>query len=400
MAAAEEELVVLGETEEGDDEYEYYEEGEEEEAEEEVKKSVVPKKTSSESGRSGRSEGGGSVKSMKSNMKMRPYQNPLTKPVFAAGGTTIGLSQAKLFGLLDENGNIKLKAAPPDVLSKDLSKGFAVLDEMSQPRELDLSHVVTEDAVESTFKPERSKQAQNAMRNPRCGYDFIERLENETGGFLERAFGNEKSKSKAEKLLMETAKEDYVASHDKLACPSCKREQTFDEFWEKKRNCSSCQKRYEKVNVCNGASFEKRMKEQEEARQAKLKLAESAVYGKKEKTQPASRPKEMLPKSRSGAKRGEDGDQGEDEEASPEGAGGGGIALPIGGRSNTGELLKKLAKLNNDKQDLLDATIAAAQQKGKLASEFLDLDDKLPSSSLQQTKAKRSKDKFEALLDF
>lgn len=32
----------------------------------------------------------------------RPYQNPLCKPVISAGKIKIGLSQAKLFGLMDD----------------------------------------------------------------------------------------------------------------------------------------------------------------------------------------------------------------------------------------------------------------------------------------------------------
>ena len=44
---------------------------------------------------------------------------------------------------------------------------------------------VDEDAQECSFRPQRSKQAQRAMRNPSCGYDFVSRL-GEKGGFMPR----------------------------------------------------------------------------------------------------------------------------------------------------------------------------------------------------------------------
>ena len=46
--------------------------------------------------------------------------------------------------------------------------------------------------------------------------------------------------------------EDYEARLDKLICPSCRKPQSFDEFFEKKRNCSQCKLKFEKLNVTSG----------------------------------------------------------------------------------------------------------------------------------------------------
>lgn len=62
------------------------------------------------------------------------------------------------------------------------------------------------------------------------------------------------SKGKLSKWEFEALKNDYEARHDKLMCPNCRKPQSFDEFFEKKRNCSQCQKKFEKLNVTSGAS--------------------------------------------------------------------------------------------------------------------------------------------------
>ena len=43
-----------------------------------------------------------------------------------------------------------------------------------------------------------------------------------------------------ERILKDVAEQDYEASQDKLACPECKRFQSFNDFWEKKRWCGQC----------------------------------------------------------------------------------------------------------------------------------------------------------------
>ena len=184
------------------DEYEFEEEGpalgEEDEGESELV--ILPDEENAGDGgyasppRSVMGSEKGSVRSMRSGVqekKERRYQNPYCKPVFQSGTLTIGMSQAKLYGLLDENGKLKLPE-PVELQVDELTAKLARLGAMSEPRELDLSHIVDPEAHEETFKPSKSKQAESAMRNPRCGYDFIDRLNNQEGGFLARLQGNDK----------------------------------------------------------------------------------------------------------------------------------------------------------------------------------------------------------------
>ena len=76
------------------------------------------------------------------------------------------------------------------------------------------------------------------MKNPKLGYDFIAKLENEKDGFLKRAFPDGKSgeMTSKEKILKSDAEEEYKQKKDKLECPvhmenhKCRREQSFTEF--------------------------------------------------------------------------------------------------------------------------------------------------------------------------
>lgn len=56
---------------------------------------------------------------------------------------------------------------------------------ISRPRDTDLSDIPRE--PEPTFKPSKTKEAINAMRNKKCGYDFVERL-NEREDFWGRMY--------------------------------------------------------------------------------------------------------------------------------------------------------------------------------------------------------------------
>lgn len=198
------------------------------------------------------------------------YVNPLCKPVFKAGGLEIGLSQAKLFGLLDENGNIILKK-PSSGPVQSRSEIRSRINNMSKPRET--ATEVIEDQ-EETWKPSKSKEAQNAMKNARCGYDFVDRL-NERGDFLDRVNLPSGGISKAAKAVAEA---DYEAKLDKLACPSCKKEQSFTEFFENKRECGLCKERFTKLKTFNASSFEERMKKAAAKREAKLSAIEESAY--------------------------------------------------------------------------------------------------------------------------
>lgn len=167
-----------------------------------------------------------------------PYRNSRTRTIHEVGRTAITFGQAKLFGLVDVSGNLTLEKL---VGSSGGNKDF-------QRKHIELlakkpATKPTEDAdALGEFKPLKSEQALRAMRNPRCGYDFVSRL-NERGDPLEALT----SAPPAAKKDLEAEKELYAFRQDKLSCPSCKRTQSFDEFVEKRRQCSQCQQKYVKV---------------------------------------------------------------------------------------------------------------------------------------------------------
>jgi ribosomal protein L37AE/L43A len=81
-------------------------------------------------------------------------------------------------------------------------------------------------------------------------------------------------------MNIELLKADYAALLDKLICPSCKNEQTFDENYEKIRECRRCNEKYVKAKTSNSSSFERTNKENEEKRLVRLKCIEDGIYGK------------------------------------------------------------------------------------------------------------------------
>lgn len=225
------------------------------------------------------------------NIKSNPYENPLCKPVIKVGNTTIGLSQAKLFGLVDNNGNPIKNQKSNKNDKKDISQLRSKLENLSKPRDLEqITKEIgqnMEEERELTFKPGRSQEALRAMRNKRCGYDFIDRLGNR-GDFLDRVdnqISNKKGGNKIPQWKLDQMMADYDASLNKLQCPVCKKPQSFDEFIEKKRSCGKCKKRFEKLNVTSGISFAKKVQEHEIERLKKLKKIEIQMYGEVKESQ-------------------------------------------------------------------------------------------------------------------
>jgi len=208
------------------------------------------------------------------SLRRKPYQNALSKPVIKAGRTTITAAQARLFGLTDFKG--ASKEVDPDANAKQQLKR---IHNLTHVKPKDLSYIRSDDDIESTFKPARSAEAQNAMRNPACGYDFVDRLAAQENGFLERAAAGAQKGGKSSKVVKDQAEADYIASNDKLGCPQCKALQSFEEMWDKKRKCNVCDLRFVKINVSSGAGFERRMKMAEEKRQENIKKAADEMYG-------------------------------------------------------------------------------------------------------------------------
>jgi ribosomal protein L37AE/L43A len=203
-----------------------------------------------------------------------PYLNPLCKPAITVGSMNIGYSRAKMFGLCDNSGGTKLGTSGivPPLSAKTKQR----LDKISKPREIDAEMILAGvDDEENEARANLKKEAEKAMRNPKCGYDFVNRLK-ERGDFLNRA--GDKGGKGTEKAKLDTEEQDYDARLDKLACPTCKRTQTFAEYNEKRRYCSQCKEKFTKLNLCNVNSFEKRMKAAELAKQEKLAALDQEVY--------------------------------------------------------------------------------------------------------------------------
>ena len=221
----------------------------------------------------------------------RIYQNKLCKPVVAVGNTKIGLSQAKLFGLLDDKGNVKINKGPGVDRGNQHKKILA----MSKPREID-PDLIDNASEKPSFAPSRTKEALNAMKNPKCGYDFVNRMKDDTSTFLDRVDRGAGKKGNYTKAELDTLEADYAIKLDKLQCPQCKKPQSFDEYIEKKRNCSQCNKKFDKLNVTSGISFAAKAQEKEAERRAKLRAQEVAMYGEKcvsyalPRTKPAATP--------------------------------------------------------------------------------------------------------------
>lgn len=145
------------------------------------------------------------------------------------------------------------------------------------------------------FKPVKSKQAEAAMKNKKCGYDFLDNL-NDGSDFLTRLFNAQHGSggAKAKKGLLEALEKDYEYSHDKLQCPKCKKEQSFDEFQKKKRTCSQCSTaenpcKFQKLKITTGEKFNANNAERERLRQEKRDKLEMEMYGNLGKPQKHSR---------------------------------------------------------------------------------------------------------------
>ena len=205
------------------------------------------------------------------------YLSDTAKPVFSAGGTSISIAQAKLFGLVDKEGNIatsKLKCDTiNDVREKVESKLKSRVFEMSNASK----PKIEAEEVGNNRSFTRTREALSAMKNPECGYDFVERLQ-EKGNFLE-SLATQAASKKNKLKGGDQLKADYESKLDKLACPTCKTEQSFDEYIEKRRICARCQQRFRQLNVSNADNFLKRMNDNENAKLEKLAIIDREIYG-------------------------------------------------------------------------------------------------------------------------
>jgi hypothetical protein len=221
------------------------------------------------------------------------YQHELNKPRFTAGKKQLSIAEAKLFGLLNEKGEL-VDLKPTSQSGKNDFAAKKYLYEMATPKAAsssndDNGYGKEADKEDCTFAPKRSDEALKAMKNPRCGYDFMERINNR-GSFLDRVNNLSSSSSGRKggtidggkplsKTEYETMKQDYDSLLTKLQCPTCLKCQTFDEFLNKKRICTLCHVKFEKLNISSGLSFTKKNKEYEKKRLEKLAEIDKEMYG-------------------------------------------------------------------------------------------------------------------------
>lgn len=205
--------------------------------------------------------------------KERPYQTDMMRPVVQYGNTKLSYGEAKLYGLLDENGEVRITR---DNESFKRSREAVLHSRAMAERKEPPKRGPTDEEKEMTFKPQRSKEAQKAMSARGCGYDFVSKL-GEGGDFLQRTFAKGE-KVKTEKRLLESQKEDYEARLDRLKCPSCHKFQAFDEFIERKRSCQQCNVRYVKSSVSHPKAYAKKQEEAEQRKRERLKKIEDELY--------------------------------------------------------------------------------------------------------------------------
>lgn len=159
--AAEDFAAAMGEGED-DDEFKIVEDGDDDEYEDDDYEGV---------------DNGDDFEATAGDENSKPYQNKLQAEVVRKKNTSISVSQAKLFGIpMDKTGKVSVPGARPPDTDKQLTKILSRIGKMSDPVHSDLSHIRSEDDLESTFKPQKSAAALALMRNPKLGYDFIDKV--------------------------------------------------------------------------------------------------------------------------------------------------------------------------------------------------------------------------------
>ncbi len=223
--------------------------------------------------------------SSQSRCRQRLYQHPLSKPQFSAGKIQLSLAQARLFGLLSEQGElVDLHASEKALTSEQRLELKKYMYQMSMPKPaLEVNEQERLRQEGCTFKPSKSPDALKAMRNQKCGYDFMDRI-NQRGSFLDRvnqlsSAGKGSGEGKVSKSEYDAMKVRYDESLTKLQCPKCLKPQSFDEFINKKRFCTSCSLKFQKLNVTSGLSFTRKNEEYERKRRERLLTIDKEMYG-------------------------------------------------------------------------------------------------------------------------
>ncbi|KAH9132324.1 hypothetical protein AeRB84_021227 [Aphanomyces euteiches] len=104
------------------------------------------------------------------------------------------------------------------------------------------AHANLDDAKHCRFYPKKTKASIAAMLNPACGYDFVNKADDDEAsngkGFLERMEAAEFNRRK--RLETTRGEEDYNLRQNKKQCPKCGMIQSYAEFRDKKKRCTFC----------------------------------------------------------------------------------------------------------------------------------------------------------------
>ena len=187
-------------------------------------------------------------------------------------GLSLTLSELKLYGLVKKKEGKFVMPKCADAYSHDLTN-LKFVKKLTNPASKVQRKIITDDDIHCTFKPKKDAKALRAMKNHRCGYDFLSNEDN--SNFLQRV-GNtsKKSQIKKEKYL----EADYEAKLNKLVCPKCKKQQSYVEYKERVRECRSCNKRFGPAAVMDQERFENKLKAHETKRLGKLAEVEKTMY--------------------------------------------------------------------------------------------------------------------------
>jgi hypothetical protein len=186
-----------------------------------------------------------------------PYRNAKTQVIREIGVTKITYGQAKLYGLLNKDGNMDVSRLKDKQNMKDKESQRKHINSMTQ---ISLPHVPP--LHEENYKP--NSKTVNADK---------------ISGITDRMSSSANRVNKD----IEGEKASYEYKQDKLSCPSCKKYQSFDEYREKKRTCSLCRVKYENLNVCDIFSYEKKLKETLKKKELRSAKVEEEMYGYEKK---------------------------------------------------------------------------------------------------------------------
>ncbi|GMI18318.1 hypothetical protein TrLO_g6180 [Triparma laevis f. longispina] len=187
-------------------------------------------------------------------------------------------NQAKIYGLKLKPGSKFVKPSYQKKKKTTAKLSVEKLDRIAKPVRKyagrdDGRFAKESDKVECTFKPSKSKAAVSAMKSSDCGYDFLDNLEKNSSDFIKRMDGFEMFRRK--KFRRDQEEQYYESGVDKKQCPNCGQLQSYDEWAEKRGECTGerCSEGFAYCipNAFMMERFEKRMEKSSKNREKGMK---------------------------------------------------------------------------------------------------------------------------------